>query len=119
MTRNYYNVYKNDALIAVSVPNQEVCVITGIKCTSDIANYAKSGYLYKKTYRIEIAKQVEEVPKEKPLVRQAESNSAFDEMLISKWNRMREAAEILKEKRGKIVTTKKNGKLVRYVEVFK
>ena len=100
---------KENKTIASGLTNAQVRELLGISNRAMVSNYANVGIKYK--YRYEIRKDGE--VKRNDTIKQ---NQTLE--LKKGWEEMRKAAELLKTGRGRIVTKRVNGKLIRYTEVI-
>lgn len=104
---NIYTVYDKGKLIAKDALAGEVAKLTGIN-TSCLGRYKSGKNLYQGRYQI-IGKD-DGKPK-------GQTGNKFSDEIIKDWDEnMMVAAELIRTGKGRIVTRRVKGKLVKYVE---
>ena len=116
MRRNYYNLYQHGNLIKKDIPSREVESITGLEVLN-LVNLAKHNSTFGDGYTVEINRKVVTEPKKKPKPRTGDVEKKWEQKYIDAWNEIRDAAELIRTGKGKIVRKKVNGKWIGYVEV--
>ena len=103
---NVYTVYDNGNLIATDVLAGEVARLTGIN-TSCLGRYKSGKNLYQGRYKI-IG-----IDDGKP---KGQTGNKFSDETIKEWEEMRQAADLIKTGKGRIVAERVKGKIIKYVE---
>ena len=103
---NIYTVYDKGKLIAKDILAGEVSRLTGIN-TSCLYRYKSGKTLYQGRYKI--IGTDDGKPKGK-------TGNKFSDETIKEWEEMRQAADLIKTGKGRIVTERVKGKIIKYVE---
>jgi hypothetical protein len=103
---NKYTVTDKGKPIATGITRQQVMDLLNIT-TKAVDYYTRKDSLYLKRYRII---QEDAPPKAQP--------RSITSDLKKDWDNMRRAAELLRNGKGKIVTRRKNGKTIKYIEAI-
>lgn len=104
---NTYTVTDKGKTIATGITRQQVMDLLNIT-TKAVDYYTRKDSLYLKRYRII---QEDAPPKARP--------RSITSDLKKEWDDMCKAAELLRTGKGRIVTKRADGKLVKYVEEIK
>lgn len=100
-----YTVIEKGKSIATKLTKEQVKDMLGIKDNRIIYNYSRSGTRYKGRYELVVDSSEVLVKKQK-----------ISDELLNDWENMRQAAELIRTGKGRIVTRRVNGELVKYVE---
>ena len=103
---NIYTVYDKDKLIAKDILAGEVSRLTGVN-TSCLHRYKSGMTLYQGRYQI--------IGIDSGKLKGKIGNKYSDET-IKEWEEMRQAADLIRTGKGRIVTRRVKGKIVKYVE---
>ena len=103
---NIYTVYDKGKLIGKDILAGEVSRLTGVN-TSCLHRYKSGMTLYQGRYKI-IG-----IDSGKP---KGKIGNKYSDETINEWEEMRQAADLIRTGKGRIVTKRVKGKLVKYVE---
>lgn len=103
---NIYTVYDKGKLIAKDILAGEVSRLTGVN-TSCLHRYKSGMTLYQGRYQI--------IGIDSGKLKGKIGNKYSDET-IKEWEEMRQAADLIRTGKGRIVTKRVKGKLIKYIE---
>ena len=103
---NIYAVYDKGKLIATDILAGEVSRLTGVN-TSCLHRYKSGKTLYQGRYKIIGVDDGKAKGK---------TGNKFSDEIIKEWGEMRQAAELIRTGKGRIVTRRVKDKLIKYVE---
>jgi hypothetical protein len=104
---NTYTLIDNGKVIGIGLTPHEVSEITGLQ-TKAVSQYSSRDYLYDGRYKVIKDGEIDRTRTHK-----------LDIDFIRDWDDMMQAAELIRAGRGRIVTKRRKGKIVKYVEVIK